>query len=83
MDQIVRSASSTGSNYEEADGTVSKKDFVYKMGLVKKEAKETQYWLRLIRLTNNEKFYAEIDTLGKESEELIKIVARIIIKSKS
>lgn len=81
IDQIVRSASSIGSNYEEADGTPTKKDFVYKMGLVKKEAKETKYWLRLIRLTNNDTLWPLIDELGQENEELIKIFAKIIINS--
>jgi len=83
IDQIVRSASSIGSNYEEADGTPSKKDFIYKMGVVKKEAKETKYWLKLIRLTTDKKFHDEIDSLGIENEELIKIFASIIIKSNS
>lgn len=77
------SASSIGSNYEEADGTPTKKDFVYKMGLVKKEAKETKYWLKLIRLTNDEKLWQEIDKNGEENEELIKIFAKIIINSSS
>ena len=81
VDQIIRSASSIGSNFEEADGTPTKKDFIYKMGLVKKEAKETKYWLKLIRLTNDKKLYQEIDENGIENEELIKIFAKIIINS--
>lgn len=83
IEQIIRSASSIGSNYEEADGTISKKDFVYKMSLVKKESKETKYWLKLIRLTNESKFTNEIDEAGIENEELIKIFATIIIKTQS
>jgi four helix bundle protein len=79
--QIVRSVSSIGANYEEADGTPTKKDFAYKMSLVKKEAKETKYWLTLIKLTNSERFNKTIDELCIENEELIKIVASIIIKS--
>jgi len=82
IDQIVRSASGIGSNYEEADGTPTKRDFVYKMGIVKKEAKETKYWLTLIRFTNNSMFYDRIDLLQGENEELIKIFATIIIRSK-
>ena len=81
IDQIIRSASGVGSNYEEADGTPTKKDFIYKMGIVKKEAKETKYWLKLIRLTNDKKFWAEIDEIGIENEELIKIFAKIIINA--
>lgn len=81
IDQIVRSSSSIGSNYEEADGTPTKKDFIYKMGVVKKEAKETKYWLKLIRLTNGQNFWKEIDEIGQENEELIKIFAKIVINA--
>lgn len=81
IDQIIRSSASIGSNYEEADGTPTKKDFIYKMGLVKKEAKETKYWLKLIRLTNNKIYWDEIDKAGIENEELIKIFSKIIINS--
>lgn len=83
IDQIVRSASGIGSNFEEADGTPTKRDFIYKMGIVKKEAKETKYWLKLIRLTNDKKYWEEIDKLGCENEELIKIFSKIIINSSS
>ncbi len=83
IDQIIRSSSGIGSNYEEADGTPTKKDFIYKMGIVKKEAKETKYWLSLIRQTNDIKFTTEINNLSNENEQLIKIFATIIIRSKS
>lgn len=79
--QIIRSASAVGAIYEEADGTPTKKDFVYKMGLVKKEAKETKYWLRLIRATSDSNLYGEIDLLLQENEELIRIFSSIVIKS--
>jgi four helix bundle protein len=82
-DQLMRSATSIGSNYEEADGTPSKRDFIYKMGLVKKEAMETKYWLTLIRATNTSKYYNMIDLLLQENEELIRIFAQIIINTKS
>lgn len=81
--QLIRAASSIGSNYEEADGTPTRKDFIYKMGLVKKEAKETRYWLNLIRATNDSRFYSGIDALLQKNDELIRIFASIIIKSKS
>lgn len=83
IDQIIRSVSGIGSNYEEADGTPTKRDFIYRMGVVKKEAKETKYWLGLIKLTNCEKFFVRIERLLRENEELIRIFASIIIKSKS
>lgn len=81
MHQIIRSSCSIGANYEEADGARSKKEFIAIIGIVKKEAKETKYWLKIIRLSNDKKFYQDIDTLGKENEELIKIFAKILINS--
>jgi len=82
IDQIARSASSVGSNYEEADGTPTKKDFIYKMGLVKKEAKETKYWLVLIQEVNQKYISVIIPSIIQENEELIRIFSSIIIKSK-
>ncbi len=81
-DQIVRSASSIGANYEEADGTPTKKDFSYKMSIVKKEAKETKYWLKLIK-ANNTALNGIIESLEANNEELIKIISKIIINSSS
>lgn len=83
IDQIIRSASGMGSNYEEADGSPTKKEFAYKMSIVKKEGKETKYWLILIKTTNDTKFTQEINGLLQENEELIKIISKIIIKSSS
>ncbi|MCS6956697.1 MAG: four helix bundle protein [Patescibacteria group bacterium] len=48
IDQLVRSGTSIGANYTEANGVASKKDFRNKIILAKKEAMETKYWLRLI-----------------------------------
>ena len=47
--QVVRSATSIGANVEEADAAESKRDFVHKMSIAHKEARETRYWLRIIR----------------------------------
>jgi four helix bundle protein len=46
--QIVRSGTSIGANYMEADGAESKKDFFHKIALCKNESKETKHWLRMI-----------------------------------
>jgi four helix bundle protein len=46
--QLVKSGTSIGANVEEADGAVTKRDFINKMAIARKEAKETKYWLRLI-----------------------------------
>ena len=75
--QIVRSGTSIGANVEEATAAQSKKDFVAKMSISSKEARETNYWLRLIRDTSiidN----GDLTDLLKDSEEIIKILTSII-----
>lgn len=47
--QVLRSATSVGANVEEALGAISKREFIQKMSIAAKEARETHYWLRLIR----------------------------------
>ena len=75
--QIVRSGTSIGANIEEAIAAQSRKDFISKMSISSKEARETNYWLRLLRDT---KFVKDIDLrkLLKESEEIIKIITAIV-----
>ncbi|MBI5613887.1 four helix bundle protein [Candidatus Gottesmanbacteria bacterium] len=80
-DQVLRSATSIGANYEEADGTPTRKDFAHKMSIVKKEAKETKYWLKILRALDLATINTTIDTLSSENEELIRIVSKIVIKS--
>lgn len=79
--QIVRSAGSIGANYIEANEALSKKDFIMRVRISRKEAKETSYWLRLIIESNDEKFSSEGLILLKEVEELRKILSAIIEKS--
>ena len=52
ISQIVRSGTSIGANYMEADGADTKKDFHHKIGICKKESKETMHWLRMIAKAN-------------------------------
>jgi len=78
ISQIIRSATSVGANYCEANGASSKKDFRNKIHICKKEIKETKYWLRLLVKTNNEK-KKEIRELWKEAQELTLIFSKIII----
>jgi len=52
ISQIVASAGSSGANYSEANEAESKKDFTHKVGIVKKELKETKHWLRLLARAN-------------------------------
>ncbi|MBI4721449.1 MAG: four helix bundle protein [Candidatus Stahlbacteria bacterium] len=78
ISQVVRSATSIGANYMEADGAESKKDFQHKIALCKKEAKETKHWLRMLIKANPDK-YSECRKLWQESQELILIFSSILL----
>jgi four helix bundle protein len=82
VNQIVRSGTSIGANYMEADGSVSKKDFENKVGISRKEAKETMHWLRMIAKANPDK-KEECRKLYKEAQELVWIFSSIIQNSKN
>jgi four helix bundle protein len=76
IEQLVRSTGSIGANYCEANEAESKKDFVHKIGIVKKETKETQFWLRLLE-SSNSSFKEDIQNLWKEAHELLLIFSKI------
>ena len=80
--QLVKSSGSVGANYREANESLSKKDFVLRAKISRKEAKESSYWLRLILETNDLKNRDEAERLVNESIELKKILSSIIGKSK-
>lgn len=75
-DQALRSGTSVGANYREANETESRKDFCFKIGICRKEAKETVYWLNLIIEANME-LKERITPLLHEAEELVKIFSAI------
>ena len=80
--QLVRSSGSVGANYIEAREALSKKDFVMRVKLCRKEAKESAYWLRLLEVRNDaveEKRQSLID----ESTQLLRIFASIVEKAKT
>ena len=79
--QIVRSATSIGANYMEADGAESKKDFFHKIGICKKESKETMHWLRMIARANPDQ-KSECRLLWQEVHELTLIFSSIISKNR-
>jgi len=79
--QLIKSATSMGANDQEADGAESKKDFIAKYAIVKKESKETNYWLRIIKDTNPN-IEKRISDLQQEGVELVRIVSTIILNSK-
>jgi len=74
--QLVRSATSIGANYCEADDGVSKRDFRNKIGTCRKESKETKHWLRMIAAANPE-FKPQSRALWQEAKELNLIFAKI------
>ncbi len=80
--QVVRSSGSVGSNYIEANESLSKKDFVFRVKISRKEAKESVYWLRLINETNQLTNSKLVEELIQECTELKKILSSIIEKSK-
>jgi four helix bundle protein len=79
--QLVKSGTSIGANVEEATGAFSKDDFIFKMSIALKEARESNYWLRLIRDAG---FMKEIDIkeILDESEHLKNILSAIVKTSK-
>lgn len=79
ISQLVRSSGSIGANYCEADAAESKKDFRHKIGICKKESKETRHWLRLIACANPDQ--SDIcRKLWQESHELLLIFSAILNK---
>ena len=80
VQQLVRSATSIGANYCEADGAGSRKEFRYRISLCLRESKETQYWLRMIgKACPDEVESARVQ--WKEATELSKIFATIYRKT--
>lgn len=81
--QLLRSGTSIGANINEAQAGQSKNDFISKMSIASKEARETKYWINLLIKTD----YLNIDenhvqSLTEEIEELIKLLTRIVKSSR-
>ena len=76
--QLAKSGTSIGANFEEADGALTKKDFMNKVAIARKEAKETKYWLRL--LAGNSLPEETIRKDIQEAEEIICILSAILKK---
>ncbi|MBI5700017.1 four helix bundle protein [Candidatus Saganbacteria bacterium] len=76
--QLIRSAGSVGANYIEANEALSKKDFIMRVKIARKEAKESRFWLSLI-VPRTEKLPI-INVLINEATELIKIFSSILLK---
>jgi four helix bundle protein len=82
VNQLVRSGTSVGANYCEADCAESKKDFEHKIGICKKEAKESRYWLRMLARAEPS-VKAEAQNMWREANELQLIFITIVKNSKN
>jgi len=78
--QVVGSAGSVGANYREANDSLGKKDFIHRLKISRKEAKEAIHWLVLI-VEANPHCAAEANDLMREAAELRNILSAIITKS--
>ncbi len=79
--QLVRSSGSVGANYIEANESLSKKDFVVRIKISRKESKESKYWLALVDIAHNDGLEKERQNLLAESVELMMIFSSIMRKS--
>lgn len=79
--QLIRSSGSVGANYIEANESLSKKDFVMRIKISRKEAKESGYWLRLLHVSDADALEQTRKELFRESEELVNIFGAILRKS--
>ncbi len=78
--QIIRSSGSIGANYIEANEALGQKDFILRVRISRKEAKETIYWLRLLDLGADDEVNSEGRLLLAEAKELLKILSAILVR---
>jgi four helix bundle protein len=79
--QLVRASGSVGANYIEANEALSKKDFLMRIKICRKESKESRYWLQLLEVDNNPKHEQCRGKLTGEATELMNIFGAIVRKS--
>jgi four helix bundle protein len=79
--QLVRSAGSVGANYIEANEALSKKDFMMRIKICRKECKESNYWLKLVEIKDDSSEPVR-QRLAGEATELMKIFNAIVEKNK-
>ena len=79
--QVIRSSGSIGANYIEANGALGKKDFLMRIRIARKEAKETRYWLQLLETGDNSVLTKTRLELIQEATELMMILSAIMRKS--
>src|SRR6266540_3054196 len=79
--QLMRSATSSGANYEEACGAESRADFIHKMQVVLKELRESFFWLKLIKKADLISL-DDVQPSLTEAEELVKIFSKSVVTAK-
>jgi four helix bundle protein len=79
--QLIKASGSVGANYIEANEALSKKDFIMRIKICRKEAKESRYWLKLIDIEDENEQEKARKELEKESTELMNIFGSILRKS--
>jgi four helix bundle protein len=79
--QLIKASGSVGANYIEANEALSKKDFVMRVKISRKEAKESRYWLSLIDLSGEHELEEERSNLAIEATELMNIFGAILRKA--
>jgi four helix bundle protein len=80
--QLIRSSGSTAANYIEANEAISKKDFIHRLKICRKEVKESRLWLKLIETGDVPAIESEKSNLINEATQLMKIFTAIIEKTK-
>lgn len=83
LNQLLRSATSIGANYNEANETDSHKEFLNIIRISKKEARECNYWLKILDSSSKVNKAENLRILLKESEEICKIISSIYYNSKA
>ncbi len=81
--QLIRSSGSVGANYIEANEALSKKDFLMRVKISRKESKECRFWLRLLDTGDDQSVETERRRLSQEAHELMSICGAILRKSQA
>lgn len=81
LKQFLRSGTSIGANITEAQGAITKKDFINKLHIALKEARETEYWLELLKAVDSISL-DEFESINSDSKEILKLLTSILKKLK-
>jgi four helix bundle protein len=76
--QLLRSGTSIGANVSEAQAAQSRNDFISKMSIASKEARETLYWIRLLKNSGYLSEYSKLELLDSEIRSIVKIITSIV-----